>query len=191
MITPTTSLALKAQFRQFTHWTTLINESRHLSQLGSNCFSVQKEGDSAKQTAAYAADVRSWVSQLVTKTQTNSLDAHVASYIVALDPHVPPFQIWIYHLHVFPHFIYIKYSNIHGFATFWTLGGKPQARLPKQCLVASFYTNPSVKSNPSSLIIYLDILLSFFYCWIASFLKKLQIFSFIICLFVISLKLFI
>lgn len=66
------SLALKAQFKCFTHRMTLINESHHLSQLSRNCFSVQKEGNSAKQTAARVADVRNWISQLVTKTQTHT-----------------------------------------------------------------------------------------------------------------------
>ncbi|KAK5620580.1 hypothetical protein CRENBAI_021954 [Crenichthys baileyi] len=37
-------------------------------ELGSNCFSVQKERDSAKQTAAYVADVPSQVSQLVSES---------------------------------------------------------------------------------------------------------------------------
>lgn len=39
------SLALKAQFKCFTHRMTLITESHHLSQLSRNCFSVQEGGE--------------------------------------------------------------------------------------------------------------------------------------------------
>lgn len=57
-------LALKAQFKCFTHRVTLINESHHLSQLSRNCFSIEEEESlpnrQLRVLLMYAIEFHSW-----------------------------------------------------------------------------------------------------------------------------------